>query len=117
MKWARPLAGGTIKALVLAPQGSRRETVELAQRLDLDSTPWMCSGFRHLAVPAEWFEIPTPVATIDRLLRQYAAGRFDVVVVGKLDWSMLPAKQCFELLPGAPPITSEPAPTCCNGTR
>ena len=98
VKWAKPLAGGTIKALVLAPQWSRRETVELAERLDLDCTPWMSSGFRHVAVPAEWFEIPTPTATIDRLLRKYAADRFDVIVVGKLDWSMLPAKQRFELL-------------------
>jgi hypothetical protein len=98
VKWARPLAGGKIKTLVMAPQWSQRETVELAQRLDLDCTPWMCSGFRHVAVPTEWFEIPTPATVIDRLLRQYSAGRFDVIVVGKLDWSMLPARQRFELL-------------------
>lgn len=98
VKWAKPYAGGTIKALVLAPQWSQRETVELAQRLDLDCTPWMSSGFRHVAVPAQWFEIPTPTVVIGQLLRQYAAGRFDVIVVGKLDWGMLPATQRFELL-------------------
>jgi hypothetical protein len=98
VKWAKPFAGGTVRALVLAPQWSQRETVELAQRLDLDPTAWMCSSFRRVAVPAEWFMIPTPAALIDRLLRQYASGTFDVIVVGKLDWGMLPAKQRFELL-------------------
>ncbi|MDD5705768.1 MAG: beta-galactosidase [Kiritimatiellae bacterium] len=98
VKWAKPLSGGKIKALVLAPQWSQRETVELSQRLDLDVTPWMSSGFRHVAVPGGWYMLPTPTALIDDLLRRYAAARFDVIVVGKLDWAMLPAKQRFDLM-------------------
>ena len=33
--WARPLPGGPVRALVVAPRWMQRETVELAQRLDM----------------------------------------------------------------------------------
>ena len=36
--WAKPYAGGVIKALVIAPRGAQRETLELAQRLSMDYT-------------------------------------------------------------------------------
>ena len=41
VKWAKPLAGGSIKVLIAAPTWSHRETVELAQRLDIRFTPWL----------------------------------------------------------------------------
>ena len=34
--WAVPLAGGPVRVLVIAPRVYQRDTVELAQRLDLD---------------------------------------------------------------------------------
>jgi len=98
VKWAKPYAGGTIKILVMAPEWSQRETVELAQRLSIDYTPWMTSAFTQIAVPAEWFWIPPPVTLMDKLLRRYIASDFDVIVIGKLDWKMLPAKQRFDIL-------------------
>lgn len=35
LRWAKPLAGGPVRALFVAPRWNQRETVEVAQRLDL----------------------------------------------------------------------------------
>ncbi len=45
IKWAKPLYGGKLRVLVMAPTWTHRETVELAQRLSIDYTPWMCQSF------------------------------------------------------------------------
>ena len=42
--WARPLVGGPIRTLVVAPRWTQRETVELAQRLDMDFDTVCLSG-------------------------------------------------------------------------
>ncbi len=98
VKWAKPYAGGTIKALVMAPEWSQRETVELAQRLSLDYTPWMPSAFSKIAIesPKWWF--PEPMDLIGKLLEDYVTRDFDVIVIGKLDWKMLPEKERFAIL-------------------
>ena len=44
VKWARPLAGGPIKALFILPYGDAREVVEIAQRLQLDYSVIMNAG-------------------------------------------------------------------------
>ena len=98
IKWAKPYIGGPIKTLVMAPEWSQRETVELAQRLSIDFTPWMTSAFNQIAIPAEWFWYPTPASLMDELLSRYISEKFDVIVIGKLNWSMLPEKYRFELL-------------------
>ena len=35
-KWAKPWIKGSIRALIIAPRYAQRDTVELAQRMDLD---------------------------------------------------------------------------------
>lgn len=35
LKWGKPLAGGPVRALMVAPRWNQRETVELGQRLDV----------------------------------------------------------------------------------
>ena len=42
--WAKPLVGGPVRTLVVAPRGTQRETVELAQRLDMDFDTVCFSG-------------------------------------------------------------------------
>ena len=49
IKWAKPFAGGEIKALILDPQWTYREAVELAQRLDVNMIPWMCYSTEELS--------------------------------------------------------------------
>jgi len=98
VKWAKPYAGGDIKTLVMAPIWSQRETVELAQRLSLDYTPWMTSAFSEVITPDQWFQLKTPAGLIDRLLKKYLSTDYDVIVIGKLEWAALPALHRFELL-------------------
>ena len=50
VRWGKPLAGGPIDVLVMAPEWTHRETVELAQRLDIRFTPWMCYNSENLMV-------------------------------------------------------------------
>jgi hypothetical protein len=99
--WANPAAGGAIKLLALAPEWSQRETVELAQRLQIEYTPWMPLSFNTISRsdpdPAFAFFLPTTMLAQDLLVKAIA-GTYDVVIVGKLDWQMLPPKQRFALL-------------------
>ena len=99
--WAKPYAGGMTHALVLAPSYSQRETVELAQRLSLGFKAWMTVGFHQaVAVSSDWAAaafLPPPEA-VQRSLCERAAGDYDVIVVGKLLWSIVPAEQRFQLL-------------------
>ena len=103
VKWANPYAGGTTRALVLAPMWAHRETVELAQRLSLEFTPWMCKDYFQAAPEKLEFEASFFFPPKDLLLQhlsEYLAGEqvYDVVIIGKLDWSMLPAEQRAALL-------------------
>jgi hypothetical protein len=100
--WARPYAGGPIKALVLAPVFTQRETVELAQRLSLDYTAWMSETFTEMtAAPAAdqaFAFFQPPPAVVHRHLRECVAGSYDVILIGKLDWAMLPGEQRLQVL-------------------
>jgi hypothetical protein len=102
VRWARPYAGGAIRALVMAPVWSQRETVELAQRLSLDYTAWMSENFLQMTAeaasdPAFGFFQPPP-AVVHQALRDALARDHDVTVVGKLEWAMLPGEQRLQLL-------------------
>ena len=97
VEWAKPLAGGPIRALVLAPQWSHRETIELAQRLDLEFTPWMSfsSAQMHADLPDLGF---VSRDLIHERLRASIRESHDVIVVGKLQWGALPDDERFEIL-------------------
>ena len=100
--WAKPYAGGTIKALVIAPRGAHRETIELAQRLDLDYayvmtlTPkeagWTSKSGHYAAA-----EGITNDEVLDDLRRKLQAD-YDVVIVGHLQWSMFPNDVLYAIL-------------------
>lgn len=102
VKWARPYAEGEIRALVMAPMWSQRETVELAQRLSLDYTAWMSETFREMNAPAASDQafafFQPPPAVVHQHLRRCLAGEYDVIIVGKLDWAMLPGPRRLQLL-------------------
>ena len=97
VKWGKPLAGGPIDVLVMAPEWTHRETVELAQRLDVRFAAWMCHTTERMH--AKLGEQPLPGAeTIAGLLSEKLEADHDAIVIGKLRWSMLPAKARRELL-------------------
>ena len=99
--WARPYARGKTKVLVLAPEYSQRETVELAQRLSLDFRAWMSVGFSR-AVAAHSDQAAAaflpPAEVVYRSLRECVSKEYDAIIVGKLVWSIIPPRERFELL-------------------
>jgi len=78
-KWAKPYALGSVKVLCIAPLYAQRETLELAQRMDLDYT---C--------------IPVPMWHTQFQLEvwEYLRGKlkedYEVIILGGLKWTLLP---------------------------
>ena len=103
VKWADPYHQGPIRTLVLAPMWTQRETVELAQRLSLEFTPWMCSSYfevapAYLEHEARYFSPPASLLYEDLETFLSPNATYDVIVIGKLHWGMLPPERRFDLL-------------------
>jgi len=97
VRWGKPLAGGPVRALLLAPEWSHRETIELAQRLEIEFTPWM--AFSSKQMHAELSDLGfVSRELIHGLLTAALQEAHDVIVVGKLQWSALPEDERFEIL-------------------
>jgi hypothetical protein len=87
--WARPLAGGKVRALVIQPRTTQRDTVELLQRADIDATV-VFSDIYEFPPPerAPFFPITRGMRrqdVVDDLRKALAAGPYGVVVLGQLD--------------------------------
>lgn len=87
VKWATPLRGGPIRAIVLCDDLNSREIIELKQRLDLDLTyvkfrthPWeeeIWQGDRSISNPAQ---------ANQRLLDYLNRNRYELLVIAGFDW-------------------------------
>ena len=99
VKWARPLAGGPVKGLFILPYGDSREVVEIAQRLQLDYTVIMNAGHTAWVNGYGEGENTTPLAGVEArlVLDRIASERldldhqYDVIVIGKVSWAVIPA--------------------------
>ena len=97
-KWARPLPTGPIKALFLLPYGDSREVVEIAQRLHLDYTVIMNAGHTAWEKGYGEGENTTPLTgveakhVLERIVEQRLslAHEYDVIVIGKISWVVMP---------------------------
>jgi len=100
-KWALPYAGGTLRALFIGPRGVMREVVEVAQRLSLDyeavivHTRWQLGGDPSQSYQRIIGGLPDDVA---RRLREKLARPYDVIVVGNIQWKILPEDIEYEVL-------------------
>ncbi|MEW6358845.1 MAG: beta-galactosidase trimerization domain-containing protein [Planctomycetota bacterium] len=100
IKWAKPYAMGTIKVLVLAPRWTQRETVELAERLDIDyDTICFTSGSQvhdphELEIYGSYALYGYPprsaIAELSRLRKALEDGRYDCMVIGGVQMELLP---------------------------
>ncbi|MFA6716729.1 MAG: beta-galactosidase [Victivallaceae bacterium] len=107
-KWANPYFSGAIKALVIAPRVSHRDTVELAQRLELDFTAFssyigrrLGGGtfdplnkkasvgviFKRYSTPPGYEQQPQQ-ARLEKLLQN----QYEVIIAGKMHWNAFPEK-------------------------
>jgi len=91
--WAKPHAGGTVRALVIAPRWAQRETVELAQRLSLDYETIMTLEDPDNFNPPK-VEVKGIVGCAPEEFRaefeQKLAGDYDVILIGNFKWKVLP---------------------------
>ncbi|MBM4046570.1 MAG: hypothetical protein FJ279_15775, partial [Planctomycetes bacterium] len=100
--WAKPYAGGVIKALVIAPRGAQRETVELAQRLSLQYTAVLTLSPQELG----WTSASGPYASADGIsnadmlteIRAKLREPYDVILIGHLEWKMFPDDVLYEIM-------------------
>ena len=93
VKWAKPYFGGPVRALFIGPRANQRDTVELAQRLDLELDAigtWTREAFsapedrqRPVGFSPEEFE----PSALEKLNRPH-----DVIVVGNVLWKGLPER-------------------------
>ena len=104
--WAKPLAGGPVKALVMSPFKTQRETIELASCLDLDVSVWMsvsdkdADGSKEgtLSKDAAISHFYAPSKNILMALDEAMAKDYDVYVIGKLYWDTLPVNHRDEII-------------------
>ena len=90
IKWAIPYCQGKIKTLVIAPALGQRETIELAQRLSLDYTALMTHGYNEMYQDPKWLPHSVPAATMDKIVQEKLKTTYDVILIGKVSWKILP---------------------------
>ncbi|MEA3400061.1 MAG: beta-galactosidase trimerization domain-containing protein [Armatimonadota bacterium] len=91
VRWAKPLAGGPVRALIINDLLVGRETVELAQRLEMDydaptiTTPYAMSattGMFGKAVNLEW--------SLDNIRELLEENRYEAILIGGLSAELFP---------------------------
>ncbi|NCO36848.1 MAG: hypothetical protein AUJ92_00470 [Armatimonadetes bacterium CG2_30_59_28] len=104
IKWAKPWAGGPVRALFITHRNAMREVVEIAQRLDMKYTVFAAEapnkfGETGKGVDASWKLIKGNSAeelTVE-LLEKLKAD-YDVIVVANFQWGLLPIEARYEIL-------------------
>jgi len=96
--WARPLIGGPVRMLVVAPRWNQRDTVELAQRLDMrydtvsfETPQAVTTSELYLYGSYELYGYPrkTAIGVLDSLRRQLEA-RHDCLVLTGFQAALVP---------------------------
>ncbi len=98
--WARPYHRGAVRALMIAPRGCMRDTVELAQRLELDYDA-VGTYLRNQLGGGE--DRVTSIVgmspdEVTRRLMEALSSPHDVIVVGNIHWKILPQEVEYEIL-------------------
>ena len=100
--WAKPYAGGKVRALFIVPRYSVREVIELAERMDLDYQVVECLSQDDLGwtsdsgpyAPADGASYEETAADLGRKLQ----GDYDVIVAGMITWDKLPREHLYTLM-------------------
>lgn len=98
--WGRPLQGGPIRTLFIAPYEASRECVELAQRLDMDVAAWITFSPQSIEVTNPYHRRLAGGTTEERLadLRAKLKREYDLFVVANVKWDMIPTEFRAEIL-------------------
>ncbi len=89
--WATPLAGGPLRALIINDMLTGRETVELAQRLDLDYDAPFISTAYSIGRGTQMFGAPVSVEwALDNIRTLLEENTYDVILIGGLTCELYP---------------------------
>lgn len=97
IKWANPYYKGRIKVLVVAPTWSQRETVELAQRISIDYQAIMTHSYSEYDTGRDAYMVVAP-SVVKEVVKEKLNQDYDVVIMGKVDWPMLPPEVRLAIL-------------------
>ncbi|MBN1445548.1 MAG: beta-galactosidase [Candidatus Omnitrophica bacterium] len=95
--WAKPLAGKPLKVLVIAPTWTQRDTVELAQRLDITYDTLMSLDGKQLG-NNQYAGTPFDPVIMDKELEEKLSKPLDVIILGKMYWTAIPRRYQLEIL-------------------
>jgi len=101
--WAKPYYLGPTRVLVIAPQATQRETLEIAQRLDIDFTTAFTSGGDAIgfdpAAAAPYEMIQGMFAEdVEKNILEKVKKPCDVIILGSIDWDALSLDIKYEIL-------------------
>ncbi len=102
--WAKPLAGGPVRALFITHRNALREVVEIAQRLQMVYTVFAAEapnkfGETGIGVDASWKLVQGNSAeelTVDLLAK--LRKEYEVIVIANFQWDLLPLEARYEIL-------------------
>lgn len=100
--WAKPYAGGKVRALFIVPRGGAREAIEVAERLDLDYQYVMTLSQDELGwtsksgpyAPAEGVSLEEMTQELNTKLKQ----DYDVIITGLINWDMFPRESLYTIM-------------------
>ena len=99
IKWANPLQGGPLRALIVTDLLNGREIVELAQRLELDYDAPTISGAYSIGQAGGMFEADVNTDwAIDNLRDLLDANTYDVILMGGLSGELFPPDVTISIL-------------------
>ena len=84
VKWAKPYAGGPIKALIINDLLVGRETVELAQRLEMDYVAPTITTQYAISATRGMFSVQMTMDQVMDNLRGCLENHYDVILIGGL---------------------------------
>lgn len=100
--WAKPYAGGKVRALFICPRGDAREVIEVAERLDLDYQVILTLSSDELGWTAKSGPYaPAEGISNDEMIREAAeklARPYDVIVTGQIKWDMFPRELLYTIM-------------------
>ena len=88
VEWAKPLAGGPLKALILCDWLVGREVIELAERLDMDYTAPTIGHPSQLGYTSGKFGGDLTIEQVMDNLREHLKQDYDVIIIGGLRGDM-----------------------------
>ena len=99
--WGKPSVFSPVNALFLVPVYSTREVLELDQRMDIISCIAPAMDFKFLSNAGDWYSNPFGDKAVlgDYMIdRLHPMRHYDAVVIGKLDWNIIPEKARAQLI-------------------